>query len=687
MIPFILGRIIGKVTTGRFDFLVEHDTRKFGYCQVYHKQYDYVLCQVAELEKTSDRVIARATVIGYKDPAGHIKQIRSPFDVGTEVLKADDDFVKSVIMLDQKKGAYIGLLEAAHIHVYLDLNRLLTKHVAILAKSGSGKSYTVGVLLEEIMDKGVPLLVIDPHGEYLTLKQPNDSRSDLDSMERFGISPKGYAKKISVYGDMQLDPGFKPLKLNENLKADELLELLPTKLSNAQMGILYSAVKGLESLTLESLILELQAMDNNLKWNIINILDYLRKLNLFSPNPTSLNEIIRPGRCSILNLKGMEPQVQEILLCKLLRDLFHERKVNKVPPFFLVIEEAHNFVPEKGFHDARSSRIIKTIASEGRKFGLGLCVVSQRPAIVQKTVLSQCTTQIILKITNPNDLKAVGNSVEGLTGEAENEIRNLPVGTALVTGIVDMPLFVNIRPRKTKHGGEAVDILGMQDNLLDELKEYKDQNLLPLIKPKITPKDIRLMSEQDVKIRTILIPCTMFLCQSRSREFSLLVEMVKGSVVQDIEGSIIKSAFLPDLDLLSRQELRMLQASYKLKAFSGEEFIEKTGFALDSLQLLDLLCSKGLLEKEGERFRISEAFILSELSKHAFFGRIDYGRIPYDDMLEKSERLDSVKARIRKYAEVKDHQDCFLVHYAAEDAGQKKDYSKNKTPDENSKLQ
>lgn len=664
---FILGHIIGKVTTKRFNFLVEGDAQKFDYTQVYHEKYGHVLCQIIELEKTTDRVLAKCIIIGYNDKFNNIKQIRSPFDVDTEVKKADDDFVKSIVMDEEtKKGAYMGILEGTRIPVYLDLNKLLTKHVAVLAKSGSGKSYSVGVLLEEIMDKNVPLLIIDTHGEYTTLKQENDNIKEVGLMKKFKIKAKSYSRKVSIYGDNSIDESFKPLKLNENLNTEEIIDLLPTKLSNSQMGLLYSTIKDIEVLNLDNLILGLQASDNNLKWNLINVIEYLKNINLFSVNPTSLNELIQSGRCSIINMKGYDPNVQEIIVYKLLKDLFAQRKLDKIPPFFLVIEEAHNYIPEKGFSDAKPSKIIKTIASEGRKFGLGLCVVSQRPAIVQKTVLSQCTTQIILKITNPNDLKAVSNSVEGLTSETESEIKNLPIGTALVTGVVDMPLFVNVRPRKTKHGGEAVDILGMQegeDKFFDNLKDFKDKKLLPLIKPKINPKDIKLMSSRNVDVDVVLIPCILFLCEKNNKEFSILIEMLQGSVVKDIEHVKIKTSFLPELDKMSTEELKVLEKAFKLKRFTKESFIKSTGLSLESEKIINDLNAKGYLDNKFGNYEISEKYILTDLSKYAFYTKIEYARIDFKKVLQKKQRIDSVKAKLSKLTKVKDQRECFLVHY------------------------
>ena len=150
--------------------------------------------------------------------------------------------------------------------------------------------------------------------------------------------------------------------------------------------------------------------------------------------------------------------MQELIVNRIGNALFELRKVNKIPPLMLVVEEAHNFCPQQG--QVACSKVFRTIASEGRKFGLGLLVISQRPAKVDKNVLSQCNTQIILKVNNPNDLKAIASSIEGLTEGMEEEIQRLPIGTAIITGGgVSMPLFVDIRPRESQHGGESVEIV------------------------------------------------------------------------------------------------------------------------------------------------------------------------------------------------------------------------------------
>ncbi len=448
-----VGKIIGKATTKSFDFMVEQPVKKFDFLQVYHKNYDrYVLCQINEIEKQVDGTIAVCSVIGFRDDEGRLKQIRVPFDINAEVLLAHEDFIKQTIQ-SSSQGFYVGRLEGKNINVYLNPNTLLSKHVAVLAKSGAGKSYAVGVLIEEILEKGIPLIIIDPHGEYSTLKNPNTK--DKERLRLFGLKERGYP--IKEYGNLAFLHDGLPLRVKDRFSPIDIEQIVPNKLSPTQQALLFSIANQLSQLTIPDLLAGLEAEENPQKWSLINMLQYIKDLGYFTPE-VDYKDFLVPGQATIINLRGIAPEIQEVVVYKLLKDLFDERKRGTIPPFFTVIEEAHNFCPERSFGEKKSSKIIRDVAAEGRKFGMGLCVISQRPARVEKSVLSQCSTQMILKITNPNDLKAVLNAVEGLTSESYEEIKNLPIGTAMVAGVVDMPLVINIRPRKSLHGGETVQI-------------------------------------------------------------------------------------------------------------------------------------------------------------------------------------------------------------------------------------
>jgi len=632
----ILGRITGKVSTTQFQFNVTSSkTRKFQFIQVHHPDYGVVLAQVMELERTQEQLLARCNVIGYKDIDNRIKGIRTPFSLNTEILEAEDSFIKRIIEL-QSEGGFLGNLEGKNIPINLDLQKILTKHLCVLAKSGAGKSYAVGVLVEEILEKNVPLIIIDPHGEYAAMKHPTEEN---ETLTQWNLKPKGYSAQIQEYGDMNLKQDVRPLKLNEKMNSYELMKLLPLQLTSTQEAMLFSVIKDMEEINFDNILLGLEQLNSSAKWAIIDTIMYLRDLKIFSPSPTPLQELVKPGKCTIINLKGITPEVQDVIVYKLLKDVFLARKQEKIPPFFCIIEEAHNFCPEKGFGKAKSLDIIRLISSEGRKFGLGLCVVSQRPALVQKTILAQCSTQLIMKVTNPNDLRSLVGSIEGITAETEQEIQNLSIGSALLCGFVDRPLVVNIRPRKSKHGGHAVDMLSQPTNpisntqetnyetttntitttpkkttntplptnpdeyhkdIVQENKNYAQQGILPVILPQITVQEIRMMADKPIqKITTYLIPSVLFNCDLRGIEFQVLIDRIKGKIIID-----------PDKDV--KQDLA--QVSYRSN----------------------------------------------------FLRKMVYQKVAFDVQIPEVLTTDKIKENLHKYCTVTDFKECFIVYYKVE---------------------
>lgn len=472
-----VGRIHGETGFNNFSFKVEDSSlERMDYVKTWHESDNWVLAQVLDIKKrnpsskkkkefdaSKEKVMAKADIIGYRDNRGLLRSPKTPLSPGDEVFKADKDLIENTLGID-RGHIFLGKLEGSDLEVKLDANELVQKHCSVLARTGSGKSYTCGVLIEELLEDNVPVIVIDPHGEFHSLTKPNDSKKQRNRMDEFGVEPRGYSSKVNVFSpEAQIGD---PLKLDgSNLEAREIMNILPTNPTNTQQGILYQAIKDLkkreEDYTLKDILRTVKSSDRQAKWNLINQLELIYELDIFSEEPTPINSLIEEGEASIINLKGVRPEIQELVAARVCSDLFYARKVDEVPPAMLVVEESHTFAPERGFKKSISSEIMRTIASEGRKFGLGLTVVSQRPARVDKNVLSQCNTQIILKVTNPNDLDAIKKGVEGLNSEMQDEIKSLPTGVALlVSNDIEKPVFVDVRVRKSSHGGEAVEVIG-----------------------------------------------------------------------------------------------------------------------------------------------------------------------------------------------------------------------------------
>ncbi|MDK2892820.1 MAG: hypothetical protein PWQ49_1212 [Methanohalophilus sp.] len=481
-----VGLIIGETGTLDFKFLVSDSTAvmRGHYVKVWHEtDSSWVLAQVMSITRSSDsfsveeakkgkrnnrdddHIVAEANVIGSRGSDGLLRSPKTPFSPGDPIYVADNELIRNVLGL-VGGNMYVGLLDGTDIPVHLDANNLVQKHCSILAKTGSGKSYTAAVLLEELLEHNVPLLIIDPHSEYGSLKEAA-SGNGKDSA-KYKVTPKGYGSKVKVYtpANKFINPNADELfRLNGvNLKPKELIDLFPDNYTTTHTGILYESIHKLraevDTYFLEDIIREVSNNESKARWNVINLLEDVNQMELLSPNPTPVEELMQEGKASIIDLKGIPPDIQSMVVAKLCENLFEARKMGHIPPGMLVVEEAHNFAPERGFSKSASSEILRTIASEGRKFGLGMMIISQRPARVDKNVLSQCGTQIIMKVTNPNDLKSISKGLEGANSYVEDELIRLPPGVAmLVSNDIERPVLVDVRVRRSKHGGESVNVL------------------------------------------------------------------------------------------------------------------------------------------------------------------------------------------------------------------------------------
>jgi DNA helicase HerA-like ATPase len=101
-------------------------------------------------------------------------------------------------------------------------------------------------------------------------------------------------------------------------------------------------------------------------------------------------------------------------------------------PLLIALEEAHLFLPKEG--DSPAHRAVAHIAKEGRKYGVGLCVVTQRPTEIDPTVLSQCGTMIALRLTNPSDRGSVEAAMPDELGLLSGMLPALRTGEGLVIG-------------------------------------------------------------------------------------------------------------------------------------------------------------------------------------------------------------------------------------------------------------
>ena len=212
--------------------------------------------------------------------------------------------------------------------------------------------------------------------------------------------------------------------------------------------------------------------------------------------------MFRPGRCTVLQLSDIEQNEQQVVVATLLRRVNKARMMSvrgeAVPgsdndlgyPVFTLLEEAHRFAPAG--QTVVSTNILKQILSEGRKFGVGIGLITQRPGKLDQDVLSQCMTQVIMRIVNPVDQDTVAKSVEGAGRQLLAELPALTKGQAVISGVgVNTPVMCRVRERITRHGGETFDAPTEWARWHStEEREHRDQDDAVLAAPPTKPKKV-----------------------------------------------------------------------------------------------------------------------------------------------------------------------------------------------------
>ena len=381
-----------------------------------------------------------------------ILRMTYPASPGREVYIVEENLLNEFIGFDEEKGLNLGKVKVTNTNAKINMNRLLNKHYAILSISGGGKSYLTSILIEELLkreeDYGTPaIILIDVHGEYLYLNKVPElkERVSIQDISYFQIS----VPKMPIYFFKKYQEDISNVQVRELAKFIKKLKRDEKKKNRYTIGDIIEQIEN-----------ELDG-NKSTRQALIGWLSDLERLTLFGPqeNPI-LDNIIEKQKITIFNLqKEISIRKKQIIVDYICNRLFYLRRLNKVPPFLLIIEEAHQFCPEAAHSKAISKPIIEMIAREGRKFMACLCLISQRPKRLSTTALSQCNSKMVLNIKNPYDLKHLMDSSEAITKEYANMISSLGVGEMLLMGsAINYPIFVEIREREYRPDTEEISL-------------------------------------------------------------------------------------------------------------------------------------------------------------------------------------------------------------------------------------
>lgn len=378
--------------------------------------------------------------------------------------------------------------------VYLDVAR---PHVSLICgKRGQGKSYTGAVIAEEFfllpdeIRQNLSMLMIDTMGIWWSLKNPNEKQ--IDMLKDWDLEPKTFD------ADVYVPRGFKEDYEEEGIPFDETFSIKASELSTEDwslafdipltdpLGVLLERVmRNLEDSEnygirdIINAILQDERADEDVKQALENRFLSAEEWGIFSKEGLSIEEILSPGKVSVLDISYFGHMssgwsVRGLLVGLLSRRIYRKRvearrkeemstirgrKEMNVPMTWLMIDEAHQFLPAEGKTPA--SDPLTTLVKEGRQPGISVSFITQRPGAIHPNAISQSDLIISHRLTAKPDMDALRNIMQTyMTFDIKEYINNLPrkKGSAIVLDDNSERIYsIKVRPRMSWHAGGTPD--------------------------------------------------------------------------------------------------------------------------------------------------------------------------------------------------------------------------------------
>ncbi|MEL9969930.1 MAG: DNA double-strand break repair helicase HerA [Metallosphaera sp.] len=378
---------------------------------------------------------------------------------GTPVRLAEEEELREIFSEGDIK---IGCLIGVNIPVKIKVNSL-SRHLAILAATGSGKSNTVAVLSQAIASIGGSVVVFDYHGEYYgsDIKPLNNIDPKLNPLY---LTPKEFATLLDIRSNAHIQYRF--LRQAFTTYVNEIRERM--KDGNVNYAELNNSfVSDIEKKVDEIAADEKQRSQKDAADEVKNkIEEFADKYgDIVDLTVSDIVSRLRPSSVNVVDISRMDEESMDAVVSHYLRRILDSRKEYKHRktglgfPVVTVIEEAHVFISKND--DTLTKYYVSKISREGRKFGVSMVIVSQRPKGLDDTILSQMTNKIILRMVEPTDKKYVLEASDNLTEDLVEQLSSLGVGEAIVIGnLVKLPAFIKISKFAGNLGGSDPDILG-----------------------------------------------------------------------------------------------------------------------------------------------------------------------------------------------------------------------------------
>ncbi len=413
-----------------------------------------LLGQLLDKDEDRDGIRCTGNVLGFADGD---RSAPRPFRRG-EITPAP---VSAVEALQARTGATmpIGAIRSDTPGLVARLRPAgFNRHTFLCGQSGSGKTYALGLILEQLLlDTELRIIIIDPNSDYVRLGElrADAPATDADKLGRTALRvlrPRDLgAESLRVRfatlapetkaAILQIDP------LTDRAEYNALLHILERDGVRDAPAIVRRLTEGDD---VERALAQRLENLGVLNWDVW-ALDH--------PSATELI-VTEERRATVLDVGGfLHPGEPLVTAIDLLDHLWADRE--KRQPTLIVIDEAHNICsanPSGPIQAATTRRLIQ-IAGEGRKFGLWLLLSTQRPSKIHPNVLSQCDNLALMRMNSPGDLAELREVFGFAPPTMVSASPNFRQGEILVAGgFVPAPTFVQVGARRTVEGGSDVKV-------------------------------------------------------------------------------------------------------------------------------------------------------------------------------------------------------------------------------------
>jgi len=411
---------------------------------------------VAEINKRDKSFKINVKILGLLDLLKQSKVIlpEIPPLPGTEVFRANKEDLKEIFNPEDESWLKIGtLLRNKHVNVKINVNKLATRHLGILAMTGMGKSNLVSVIAKSISEIPGTMVIFDYHDEYRFLNGDNINFVQAQINPRL-LTAEKFAEVIEIRDNADIQNSIL-LKAFDN---DDLKKKIEDNFWDF----------------LENNIKEIGIKEKRFTTSAERVSDKIKEArrrfnNILIPNSFDPVSHIKEGKLNIINLIEFTEKQANVAIAFYLESILYQRKVSKIKntqsknniekqilfhsPVIVVIEEAHVFIPKNENTDTKY--IASKVAREGRKFGVGLIIVSQRPRSLDPNVLSQMGSLSIMKIVQQEDQSQIWSASEAINAKIIEQLPSLNPGEALFVGQwVNLPSFIKIDEIKERTIGK-----------------------------------------------------------------------------------------------------------------------------------------------------------------------------------------------------------------------------------------